>query len=285
MEKFETIPAVRHYLKEERRRGKSVGLVPTMGALHQGHVELIRQSKNSTDTTVVSLFVNPIQFNSPEDLENYPRDVVQDLELLAREAVDVVFIPDEREMYPEAVITEFDFGPMEQILEGQFRPGHFNGVGIVVSKLLHIIQPDDAFFGQKDLQQVTVIRRLVRDLSFDTRVVTVPTVREANGLALSSRNRRLSKEGGDTASLLHQTLLFCQDELLKGGDWLSIKKQAINQKLRPASIEPEYLEMVELNRFSLISRPMSGVPYALCIAAFIEKIRLIDNIVIGEEQN
>jgi pantoate--beta-alanine ligase len=256
-----------------------------MGALHRGHVELIRRSKEHTDLTAVSLFVNPIQFNSPEDLENYPRDLHRDLTLLSQEAVDLVFIPNETEMYPEAVITEFDFGPMEQVLEGQFRPGHFNGVGIVVSKLFHIIQPDMAFFGQKDLQQVTLIRRLVRDLSFPTTVVTVPTVRETNGLALSSRNLRLSEQGRDTASLLHQTLLFCQAELMKGGDWLFIKSQAMDRLLRTASIEPEYLELVELNRFSVMSSPVSGLPHALCIAAFVENIRLIDNIVISEEQN
>lgn len=256
-----------------------------MGALHRGHLELIRQSKKEMELTIVSLFVNPIQFNSPEDLANYPRNLNQDMQMLSKEGVDLLFIPDEKEMYPEAGITEFDFGPMEQVLEGQFRPGHFNGVGIVVSKLFHILQPDQAYFGQKDLQQVTLIRRLVKDLSFPTAIVMVATVREESGLALSSRNLRLSEKGRKTASLLYETLLFCKEELLKGKDWLSLKNEVIERKLGPASIEPDYLELVELSRFSLISAPIPQVPFAICIAAYIENIRLIDNIVIKEKQN
>ncbi|WP_162343396.1 pantoate--beta-alanine ligase [Cyclobacterium salsum] len=285
MEKFDTIPAVRQHVKRLKGLGKSIGLVPTMGALHRGHLELIRRSKKETEVTIVSIFVNPIQFNSPEDLANYPKNLRQDMQMLSEEGVDLVFIPDEQEMYPEAVSTEFDFGPIEQVLEGRFRPGHFNGVGIVVSKLFHILQPDRAYFGQKDLQQVTLIRKLVKDLSFPTSVVTVATVREESGLALSSRNLRLSEKGRKIAPLLYETLLFCKEELLKGQDWLSLKNEIIERKLRPASIEPDYLELVELSRFSLINSPIPHVPFAICIAAYIENIRLIDNIVISEKQN
>lgn len=282
MEKFETISAVRQRIKHLKSQGKSIGLVPTMGALHKGHMELIRSSRKATDLTVVSIFVNPIQFNNPEDLFKYPRTLSADLEILSREGIDLVFVPNEKEIYPEAVITEFDFGPMEQIMEGQFRPGHFNGVAIVVAKLFHILQPDVAFFGQKDLQQVSIIRRLAADLSIETAIEMIPTVREEDGLALSSRNLRLSEHGRAIAPKLHQSLQRCKAELLKGADWFTLKKQVIAEELLPASIQPEYLEIVELERFSLTQKPSEGKPFAICIAAYIDNIRLIDNLVIGE---
>ncbi|WP_073091470.1 pantoate--beta-alanine ligase [Cyclobacterium lianum] len=282
MEKVETIPAVRQQIKRLKSQGKSIGLVPTMGALHRGHVELIRAAKKVSDITVVSIFVNPIQFNNPEDLFKYPRTLARDLELLAEEGVDLVFVPDEKEIYPESVITEFDFGPMEQIMEGKFRPGHFNGVAIVVAKLFHILLPDRAFFGQKDLQQVAIIRRLTADLSMDTRIRMIPTVRDEDGLALSSRNLRLSEKGRTTAPRLYQALRRCETELLNGGDWFTVRNKVIQEELSPAGIQTEYLELVELKRFSLLHKQSNGVPFAICIAANIENIRLIDNLVIGE---
>ncbi|MBD3629748.1 MAG: pantoate--beta-alanine ligase [Cyclobacterium sp.] len=282
LEKFETIPAVRQQIKHLKSQGKSIGLVPTMGALHRGHIELIRSSRKVSDITVVSIFVNPIQFNNPEDLLKYPRTLSADLEILSSEGTDLVFVPNEKELYPEAITTEFDFGPMEQVMEGRFRPGHFNGVAIVVAKLFHILQPDVAFFGQKDLQQVSIIRRLTKDLSIDTSIEMIPTVREEDGLALSSRNLRLSENGRSLAPKLYQALQKCKTELLNGGDWFSIRKKVIEEELLPAAIQPEYLELVELKRFSLTYKPVNGTPFAICIAANIENIRLIDNLVIGE---
>ena len=186
LEILKTISSVKQHLRTLKSKNLSIGLVPTMGALHQGHLELIRQSKQQTDITFVSIFVNPIQFNNPEDLQKYPRTLASDLEILAKEGVDMVFTPSESEMYPEAVMMEFDFGSMEQVLEGRFRPGHFNGVAIVVSKLFHILEPDISFFGQKDIQQVAVIQRMVKDLSYPIKIDVVPTMRETDGLAMSS---------------------------------------------------------------------------------------------------
>lgn len=280
LEIHETISSVIQHLRALKTLDKSIGLVPTMGALHKGHLELIRHSKKKTDLTIVSIFVNPIQFNNPEDLEKYPRTLNTDLAILSEEGVDIVFVPSEREIYPEAVLMKFDFGSMEQVLEGRFRPGHFNGVAIVVSKLFHILKPDISFFGQKDLQQVTIIQKMVSDLSFDIKVEIVPTVREVDGLALSSRNQRLSAEGRKIAPILFKALTKCKDELLSGGDWLNIKNNTVEEILSPLAITPEYLELVEVTNFTPVQNPIPGKPYAICIAAHIEQVRLIDNIII-----
>jgi pantoate--beta-alanine ligase len=281
---FETIPAVKQHLKALKGQGKSIGLVPTMGALHKGHLELIRQSKRQTDITIVSIFVNPIQFNNPEDLRKYPRTMTADLAALHEEQVDLVFAPSELEIYPQPVLMQFNFGPMENVLEGMFRPGHFNGVAIVVSKLFHILEPDLAFFGQKDLQQVTIIKKMVNDLSFGTKVETIPTIRENDGLALSSRNQRLSPKGRKLAPLLYLVLSKCKDELLMGTDWLNIKNKIVREVLSPFDIEPEYVELVEEANFTPVQTLLPGKSYAICIAATIEEVRLIDNIVIHADK-
>lgn len=284
MKIFETISAVKQHLKAFKAQGKSVGLVPTMGALHKGHLELIRQSKRQTEITIVSIFVNPIQFNNPEDLKKYPRTMTADLAALRGEKVDVVFAPSEVEIYPRPVSTKFNFGPMENVLEGMFRPGHFNGVAIVVSKLFHILEPNIAFFGQKDLQQVSIIKSMVNDLSFGTKVETIPTIREIDGLALSSRNQRLSPKGRKLAALLYKVLSKCRDELLMGADWLNIKHRIIGEILSPFDIEPEYLELVKEANFTPVQTLLPGISYAVCIAAPVEEVRLIDNIVIRTDQ-
>lgn len=280
LEILETISSVKQRLRVLKTQKTSIGLVPTMGALHKGHLELIRLSKKQTDLTFVSIFVNPIQFNNPEDLQKYPRTLSTDLEILRKEGVDLVFVPSETEMYPEPVSMEYDFGSMEQVLEGRFRPGHFNGVAIVVSKLFHILQPDVSFFGQKDLQQVAIIQRMVNDLSFQIKIEVVPTIREMDGLALSSRNRRLSNEGRKIAPMLYKTLSKCKDELLRGEQWLNIKNKVIQEMLEPLGINPEYLDLVELANFTPVQNQTPEKPYALCIAAHIEQVRLIDNIII-----
>ncbi|MBR9776743.1 MAG: pantoate--beta-alanine ligase [Cytophagales bacterium] len=280
LEILKTISSVKQHLRTLKPQNKSIGLVPTMGALHQGHLELIRQSKKLTDITFVSIFVNPIQFNNPEDLQKYPRTLASDLEILAKEGVDMVFTPSESEMYPEAVMMEFDFGSMEQVLEGRFRPGHFNGVAIVVSKLFHILEPDISFFGQKDIQQVAVIQRMVNDLSYPIKIEVVPTMREADGLAMSSRNQRLSKDGRILAPILFKTLSKCKDELLRGEEWFNIKNKVIPEMLEPLKIKPEYLELVELGSFTSVNNLTPEKPCAICIAAHIEEVRLIDNIII-----
>ena len=179
-----------------------------MGALHEGHLELIKKAKESTDVVVVSIYVNPIQFNNPTDFEKYPKTLDKDLEILDKIGIDFVFSPENGEMYPSKPALKLSFGLLEDVLEGAFRPGHFNGVGIVVSKLLNIVKPDVAFFGQKDLQQVAVVKRLVSDLSFETRIQVVATVREPNGLALSSRNQRLNERERAAAQILSKSLFL-----------------------------------------------------------------------------
>ena len=194
MQIFYSINTLQDYLKNQRRKGKSLGFVPTMGALHRGHLSLIEASKAENDLTICSIFVNPTQFNNPQDLAVYPRTLQADCEMLESVKCDVVFAPNAHDMYLTLPNLKFDFGDLERVLEGKFRPGHFNGVGIVVSKLFNIIQPDSAYFGQKDLQQCAIINRLVKDLSYNLKLNICPTQRETDGLAMSSRNRNLTPE-------------------------------------------------------------------------------------------
>jgi pantoate--beta-alanine ligase len=256
----------------------TIGFVPTMGALHEGHLELVRKAKQSSNFVVVSIFVNPTQFNNKEDFENYPNTISKDLELLDQEGVDLVFVPSIEEIYPSQPILSFDFGNIERVLEGAFRPGHFNGVGIVVSKLLNIVKPHQVYFGQKDLQQVMIVRRLVEDLSFNTEIVIIPTVREADGLAMSSRNLRLSFEQRAIAPLLYKALLTAKDELLKGNNWLAIREKINLMFKEQPGVQLEYFELVSVERFELLEEVSDQSGIAICTAAFIGNIRLIDNI-------
>lgn len=281
LEITETIGVTRERLRALRANDLTIGLVPTMGALHQGHLELIKKSKQTVDSTWVSLFVNPIQFNNPNDLEKYPRNIENDLRMMSEIGVDYAFIPSEKEIYPHPVLLSFDFGDMEHILEGEFRPGHFNGVAIVVSKLFNIVQPDMAFFGLKDLQQVSIIKKMVQDLSFGVKLDVMPTLREKNGLALSSRNERLSVQGKDTAALIFQTLKIGKDELLKSKNWFSIRSELTGKFFNTPELQLEYLELVQTERFTIEEKISEKGTYALCIAAYVEGVRLIDNIMIN----
>ncbi|HSJ66594.1 MAG TPA: pantoate--beta-alanine ligase [Anditalea sp.] len=272
---------VREALRFERNHNKTIGLVPTMGALHAGHIQLVEKSKSYSDITIASIYVNPTQFNNSADLEKYPRPVENDLKLFAESGVDYVFVPSDGEIYPQMVLTKFDFGDLERILEGEFRPGHFNGVGIVVSKLFNIIQPDHAYFGQKDLQQLAVIRRLVNDLSFSVELFPVPTIREHDGLAMSSRNARLNDEERQTATILYTCLSFAKDELLNGKDWFEVREKVTKRFINEPLARLEYFELVlsdTLEKKNNIDGPES---LALCTAAFIGEVRLIDNLMIN----
>src|SRR5688500_4628457 len=194
MEIFKQIAPLQAYLKHLKLSGKSVGLVPTMGALHAGHISLINASKAENDVTVGSIFVNPIQFNNQNDLLKYPRTLNKDIELLEEAGCNVLFSPENTEMYPERSTVTLDFGPLDKIMEGEFRPGHFSGVALVVSKLFNIVKPDHAYFGQKDWQQFAIIQKLTEELNFDVSLRSIATLRESDGLALSSRNLRLDSE-------------------------------------------------------------------------------------------
>lgn len=279
MQLFHTISSLKSFLASQRLLGKSIGFVPTMGALHEGHLSLINKAKSETDLTVCSIFVNPTQFNNSHDLAVYPRTLEADCSLLERVACDVVFAPSADEMYPQMPTMTFDFGDLERVMEGAFRPGHFNGVGIVVSKLFHIVQPDKAFFGQKDLQQCAIVNQLIHNLSFDLEFVVCPTQRETDGLAMSSRNRNLSPEQRSIAPVLYKALQKGGDLLLNGQSSVQVK-QAIEESLgNIQAIELEYFEIANKNTLAPIQEYVPEKT-ALCIAAYLGKTRLIDNILL-----
>ena len=206
MKTFSTIQAAKKFISEEKKVGKTVGFVPTMGALHDGHLQLMRRAKKENGLLAVSIFVNPIQFNNPEDLKKYPRDLEKDKLLLESVGCDVLFAPTAEEMYPEPATTKYNFGKLETVMEGAFRPGHFNGVAVVVKKLFEIITPDKAYFGEKDFQQLAIIQELVRMEKLSVQIVPCPIVREKDGLAMSSRNERLSPDERKAAPFIHKTL-------------------------------------------------------------------------------
>lgn len=256
----------------------AIGLVPTMGALHEGHLDLVAQCVRKADISVVSIFVNPTQFNNPEDFEKYPISLKEDLDLLEKAGVDYVFVPEVKTMYPQETNLRFDFGDLERVLEGAFRPGHFNGVGIIVSKLFNMIQPDLAFFGQKDLQQVAIIKRLVKDLSFPIKLEIVPTRREPDGLALSSRNRRLNASDRNKALILYQSMIFAKKALLEGNSWQDLQQKIHREFEKTEGVDLEYFELVDPDRFGLITEFDQKQKSSLCVAAFVGEVRLIDNL-------
>src|SRR6056297_1697465 len=206
MEVFQSKEGVNQEIYKYRNKGNTVGFVPTMGALHEGHISLINCSVEQNNITVVSIFVNPTQFNQRADYEKYPRDLSKDLDRLEKIGVDIVFTPTEKEMYPEEDNRKFDFGHLDKVLEGAHRPGHFNGVAQIVSKLFETIIPDRAYFGEKDFQQLVIIKKLTEKLKMDIEIVACPIKREESGLAMSSRNERLSKEQHENAALISKVL-------------------------------------------------------------------------------
>lgn len=260
---------------------RSIGLVPTMGALHEGHLSLVRAAKQSCDAVVVSIFVNPTQFGPHEDFEVYPRTVETDCRLLEGEGVDAVFLPDVDQMYLAGATIWVDAGPMGERLDGASRPGHFRGVLTVVSKLLNIIEPDRAFFGQKDAAQVAMLRRMVKDLYFRSEIVVCPIVREADGLALSSRNIYLSDEERDQALVLHKTLRLIQSRFADGE---RDPQRLIAAGLFVMSYEPtvkvEYLKVVHPETLENVREVEDRALVA--VAAVVGTTRLIDNVMLEE---
>lgn len=276
-----SIQELKAILNSYRAGNQSVGFVPTMGALHEGHLALVARAKSNSDKVVVSIFVNPLQFNNQADFNTYPITVDNDLRLLEREKVDVVFLPAKEELYLRQPVVSMHFGSLESVLEGEFRPGHFSGVGIVVSKLLNIVKPDVAYFGQKDLQQVAVIKAMVQDFSIDVDIQVVPTVREEDGLAMSSRNMRLNLQERKEALILFHTLNFCKNELLAGRDWLNIRNQAIEKIQTNPLARLEYLELVDSSTLEIQQVCDLQLASSLVIACFIGEVRLIDNLPIN----
>ena len=259
------------------RRGKgSVGLVPTMGYLHAGHLQLVRAARKQSDYVVVSIFVNPIQFGPKEDFRRYPRDFARDRRLLQSAGVDVVFYPRVRDMYPEGFATFVEVERLGEGLCGKARPGHFRGVTTVVAKLLSVVLPDVAVFGAKDAQQAFVIRRMARDLGFHTRVIILPTVRERDGLAMSSRNVYLSPEQRAEAPALHRSLVLAQNLIRRGERRAAIVKAAMRRLIqRESGGRIDYVEMVDTDEL----RPVKTIEgeTLVALAVFFGKTRLIDN--------
>jgi len=276
---FNTISETQQYLKIQQRAGKTIGFVPTMGALHAGHISLIERAKSENDLAVCSIFVNPTQFNNPEDLKKYPRTLEKDCEMLKAVGCDVVFAPSAEEMYPSLPQLKMDFGTLETVMEGKFRPGHFNGVGIVVSKLFNIVKPEKAYFGLKDLQQVAVIRRMVQDLSFDLEIIPCPTLRETDGLAMSSRNTRLSPEARALAPQIYKALNLAKEKLQAGASVSEMKVAVDDHFTMYPAFEVEYFEAADFDTLLPIEAKITDGKTALCVAAFLGGVRLIDNIV------
>jgi len=259
---------------------KSIGLVPTMGALHQGHLSLVQMSKSQYDVTVATIFVNPKQFNTKEDLVKYPKTELSDIKKLSSIGCNYIFIPTSEEIYDVAPTLKINFGYLEHILEGKFRPGHFTGVGLIVMKLFGLVQPTGAYFGQKDLQQFSVITTLVRDFELPINLHLAPIIRESSGLAMSSRNQGLTETEQKRAAIIYSILEDAKNLLLKGMVKELALKNAIEQFNIADGVKLEYFEIVDAETLQNISTVSAGDKLALCAAAFVAEIRLIDNIII-----
>lgn len=277
MKLVHTISELRAELDLQRQAGKKIGLVPTMGALHEGHASLVRRAVAENEIVVVSDFVNPTQFNDKNDLLKYPRTLDADCELLEKEGADYVFAPSVEEIYPEPDTRQFSYAPLDTVMEGKFRPGHFNGVCQIVSKLFMIVEPDKAYFGEKDFQQLAIIREMVKQMNFPLEIVGCPIVREADGLALSSRNARLSVEERGFALNISKTLF-------KSQDFSASHSVAETQKFVEDSIAAseglrlEYFEIVDGLTLQRIQNWEDTDYAAGCITVFCGEVRLIDNI-------
>lgn len=280
MRVFTEVAALQQFITNQRTNLKSIGLVPTMGALHVGHLKLIETSKAENDITVCSIYVNPTQFNNQNDLTSYPRKLEEDIALLTKQQCDVVFAPSNEAMYPQLPLLRLDFGSLEKRMEGKFRQNHFNGVGIIVSKLFNIVNPDSAYFGQKDIQQFFVIQQLIKDLSFPVRLVSVPTMRELDGLAMSSRNTRLSPDLRKKAPFIYDTLLRSAALLKNGKSIAEIKAYVTELFLEDNDFELEYFEVASGNSLEILRVIPQKGEVILCIATYLGDVRLIDNLFI-----
>lgn len=272
-----TINELKSLLQICRNEGKTVGFVPTMGALHNGHVSLVKRSVAENDVTVVSVFVNPTQFNDKNDLKNYPRTLEADCKLLEDVSADIVFAPEVTEMYPEEDKRQFSFSPLDTVMEGACRPGHFNGVAQIVSKLFYAVEPDKAYFGEKDFQQLAIIREMVRQLAINVEIVGCPIVREKDGLAMSSRNTLLSAEERERALTISRAL-FQSLEYAKNNT-LSATRLFVEKIIAETEgLDLEYFQIVNGDTLQELKN-WNECDYVVgCIALFCGKIRLIDNI-------
>lgn len=277
MKLIRTIIDLKELLLQCRKEGKTIGFVPTMGALHKGHATLVERCVAENDICVVSIFVNPTQFNNREDLKLYPRTPEKDYKLLESRGADIVFVPSVEEIYPEPDTRIFDFGLLDKVMEGAYRPGHFNGVAQVVSKLLDFVRPDKAYFGEKDFQQLAIVKEMVRQLELPVEIVGVPIVREPGGLAMSSRNQRLSDEqrayAGEIYRILHESILLSGEQ--SPGAVVRSVTEAINNV---PELRVEYFEIVDDDSLQPVSAWQDSAKITGAIAVYCGDVRLIDNI-------
>lgn len=279
MQIIKTIKQMQSLSRTLRAQAKTIGFVPTMGALHEGHLSLVRRSKKENNATIISIFVNPAQFGPKEDFKKYPRDLKGDFKKLSGLKVDAVFIPYNKEIYPDGFSSSINVGHIGEILCGASRHGHFNGVATVVAKLFNIVMPCRAYFGQKDFQQTVIIKKLVNDLNFDTDVVVCPTVREADGLAMSSRNSYLNNKQRKSSAILHRALKYGEGLIRKGMDKRETVRKEIQTLIKSEPLaEIEYIEIV--NPESLEKTKKIKKPSVICLAVKIGSTRLIDNIIV-----
>lgn len=274
---FSRIEDLRHALSEARRQGQRIGLVPTMGALHAGHIRLLDTARSECDLVVASIFVNPIQFDRQDDLDHYPRPLEEDIEVCRKAGVDLVFTPSAQEMYGEADDVLVEPGSAAGNLCGRYRPGHFRGVATVVLKLFNVVQPGVAFFGEKDFQQLAVIRRMVAALNVPLEIRPVPTVREPDGLAMSSRNRNLTPAEREAAPALYRCLCLARDLINAGErDAAEAKRRALDAMAATPQFRVEYLEVIDPDLIQPLDR-IEG-PVRVAAAAWLGSTRLIDNV-------
>lgn len=277
MKLIQTIKELKADLSVQRENGLKIGLVPTMGALHEGHVSLVKRSVEENDVTVVSIFVNPTQFNDPTDLQKYPRTLDADCHLLENAGVTIVFAPSVDEIYPEPDTRRFSYAPLDTVMEGAFRPGHFNGVCQIVSKLFDMVAPDRAYFGEKDFQQLAIIRAMVRHMEFPIEIVGCPIVRESDGLAMSSRNTRLSVQERTTALNISKMLFLSKD--FAAEHTLEETKRMVEEGIAAVEgLRLEYFEIVDADTMQSVQEWSEAASIVGCITVFCGEVRLIDNI-------
>lgn len=277
MDIIKTVTELKNWLDECRKGVKSVGFVPTMGALHKGHGDLVNYSVKENDITVVSIFVNPTQFNNSDDLDLYPRTPEKDYDLLNGLGVDIVFYPSVREIYPKPDNRVFDFGGLDKVLEGEYRPGHFNGVAQVVSKLFNIVMPDKAYFGEKDFQQLAIVKQMVKQLNMTVEIIGIPIVREQSGLAMSSRNQRLTEEEKITASAIYRVLKESVSMITEYSPEI-ISSRVVEELNSIAGLRVEYFSIVDSVSLETVTSWNSAESIVGCIAVYCGEVRLIDNI-------
>ncbi len=279
MKTAKTIDEVRRAVRHARARGEDIGFVPTMGALHEGHLSLVRAAKHRCRSVVVSIFVNPAQFGPNEDFSKYPRTLEKDFEQLAREGADIMFTPSAEQMYDPSPAVWVDVEGLSDRNEGRVRPGHFRGVATVVAKLFNIVQPDVAFFGQKDAAQLAVIRRMVRELRYPVEIVGCPIIREADGLAMSSRNVYLSAEERKQAAVLSRALRAADEAFRRGATDANTLTTTVRQELSTEPISVDYVEVLDPATLLPVNEVKS--PALLAIAARVGSTRLLDNVILG----